>query len=351
MKSVITSNNPILCILSVLFFLLIFLPLGVAQSGGSTGGSTWGGGQIIRTNWIQKGPDGDAMNMGQDINSNGCLALEEGNILTVTLMVRIAVPYVEPLPNMEFLYEYEMPSVNGGEPTIVTATSGNMMGSSFDTITIDGVNFYVVSHELNIDMSEYCGESGESFLFNISHTLMTRNYVNEQGVNIPFYNFPLGEYPNMFPPEHFDLPEGGFAQEVNEGKRICCHGTSTPLTPSQPYIVRSDQNELEGAALNNSKGDAKRNDVDTTPNLRNTVVYPSPFSEGFTINLALSQLTDDFYVECYNLQGNLMHQVKNNFKELDDEKIYIEGADWPAGIYFVRINNNGKLHLIKTVKQ
>lgn len=99
-----------------------------------------------------------------------------------------------------------------------------------------------------------------------------------------------------------------------------------------------------GLAGNGTPSECPEATMNTIENqLKNTIVYPNPFST--TATISLKKAIDNGVLKLYNIQGQVVKEVKN----ISGNEIIISRENLSAGTYFVEIVNNESVYNTKIV--
>ena len=80
------------------------------------------------------------------------------------------------------------------------------------------------------------------------------------------------------------------------------------------------------------------------PELNTIAIYPNPAENNFAVNLT-QILGTDFTLEVYDSQGKLML----NKTGLGNELVNVNTENFAPGIYFVKVNAEGRMYLMKEI--
>ena len=85
--------------------------------------------------------------------------------------------------------------------------------------------------------------------------------------------------------------------------------------------------------------------VSSVNELSDITLYPNPV-HGDHLTIEFKNLSQKASIQIFSKFGAVVDQIKTN-----NDKITINVADYAAGIYFVKVNNAGNLHMVKFVKR
>ncbi|MDP4268386.1 MAG: fibronectin type III domain-containing protein, partial [Bacteroidota bacterium] len=120
----------------------------------------------------------------------------------------------------------------------------------------------------------------------------------------------------------------------------------------------SNQNNSEYSGINRFKtiGNNKNDEEFTTVNQisyegPNLIVYPNPYSQNTTINYQLPEISN-VKLEVFNIIGEKIKTLTDGIQNKGNYKtdFSAQKSGYPSGIYFIRLNINGKIYQQKAVE-
>jgi len=181
------------------------------------------------------------------------------------------------------------------------------------------------STELVIDISDYVGARGE------------------------YYNVPLDIYISDSRGERINLlsyaaPTDLFSSQVfNE--------TCGYYGPCRERVENPGSYSIRGCAINDDCNNSRPDfsSVDVVDKLETTKVYPNPFSDNITIDLANESEAQKITV--YDVQGRVLESIEeNNLSHNASGEISLNASSWQPSIYLVAIESKSHTEIIRVSK-
>ncbi|MDP4268377.1 MAG: T9SS type A sorting domain-containing protein, partial [Bacteroidota bacterium] len=119
-----------------------------------------------------------------------------------------------------------------------------------------------------------------------------------------------------------------------------------------------NQNNSEYSGINRFKtiGNNKNDEEFTTVNQisyegPNLIIYPNPYSQNTTINYQLPEISN-VKIEVFNIIGEKIKTLTDGILNKGSYKVNFSAqkSGYPSGIYFIRLNINGKIYQQKAVE-
>lgn len=285
----------------------------------------------VRVNWFNS--------MGCDVTNEPCIALPyTDNEIRFRLRVRFAhgVTDLTAYPGMRFYY-----NIGNGQHVGTTGVATNSM---ITEVTLDdGTLAKQVFFDINVSVGEHCDDVNDGqFTYSIQYQLITGLHTTGKKPPVQPTNtsaYPIGDHPNLFPPNVFDIPlPDGYAQSETIPKYICCNAS---------HVCTPDDMPLD--FLDNSEASEE---VDQENNVsKNTfLAYPNPFQTTIQVDYNL-QKADEVSILCLDAKGQEVARKIRTHDRGGNFGWSFSASDWPSGIYFIRLLKGDEVQTLKVLKQ
>ncbi len=233
-----------------------------------------------------------------------CVFVDDNDNVIVSINILTKTNQVNLYPTLQ--YKYVFGNVSAGVSAPLTANDLT------PTVWL-GENIYIATYVHKLPFGSVCLDPNQTLALDYSFEVVTPSAAGGHDI------YPIGDYIGTFFP-NFIHPDYAAQSGIEMGqKTICCRTPPDPGTES-----RSRQ----------------RTELST-----NLHVSPNPFDEQINIRGTLSQ-GEAFQVEVYDLTGKQWYRQINSSPQWVDQSI--STADFPPGIYFVRVNGQEPTKLVKT---
>ncbi|MEL6143268.1 MAG: HYR domain-containing protein, partial [Bacteroidota bacterium] len=85
--------------------------------------------------------------------------------------------------------------------------------------------------------------------------------------------------------------------------------------------------------------------------IRDLKIFPNPFKGQVAISFTLPGHSGEVNAEIFNLYGQQLHHQRQTRNNEGSFQFFWEGNDYPAGVYLLRLQANGKLFAVRLLKQ
>ena len=303
---------------SLLFFLFAFSTIVTAEDIG-------GPKPPVRVNWLNS--------MGCDMTGAQCVYLTDPqNTIQFVLRIRFspAINDLSPYPIMQFYY-------NIGNGQLVGYTDPAKNDDIVTSTLYDGTVVNEVSYAIDVSVNDLCTYD-DNFAYNIQYHFVDGGTLNA---------YPIYAYPDLFPPSIFDIPQTQAEyQPITLVKNICCFNNTNDCGGGSNYQTFSSQNKGETkneTSLNMALG------VESHIPDERFVAYPNPFQNTIQLDYRLEN-AGKINVICLDANGKRMVQQVIRHESEGDYSLTFSTADWPAGIYFVRLLKGNEVQALKVMK-
>ncbi len=327
------NSNTLAFVLSFLFFSSCFINTNVfAQSSNKNGTTKRDTNRIVRTNWVNS--------MGL-IGSETCIQLLEDNLLLFVLKSRFTDPDIAKYPDMHFWYSYTLPYPI--HPLVIynlTDKLTTVHPSGFK----NGKQIWEVRHTVEIDLVDLCDILKDSFNIEFKFQFVTKP--TPTSVHMPYPYLP---FPGMFPPDLFDIPQGGFSKEWTKEKRICCFQAGQQNSHNNLNVQDNSSNHFTANDLAKTNTLEEKKQKESQGLVQKIKLFPNPFNASIKVNYFVQEAVK-LRLSCTNAMGeellvkNLEHDYSGDYEAL------IDTASFPPGLYFFRLSSSRIDEVIKVIK-
>ncbi|GJM32193.1 MAG: hypothetical protein DHS20C18_11940 [Saprospiraceae bacterium] len=277
--------------------------------------------KVVRTNWLNP--------MTGILFPNECIdAANSENQVLILVRVRFVVDDISAYPPIYVDADF------GG---VYSGIRGPIQNSELQPVTIDTFNLYEAIYQYHLNVDPIC--TSTRINFNSSYALKMLTGPGQYSV------YPIQDYSGAGEPFDENVfeetsPQTSYPPDYTEIKEICCaySGVGFRLeAPENSHVLGNRMGERTAVV----------SDFSVSESVETVQVFPNPFSKNLTIHPIQSALIKT-NIRVYHLSGELMQCIDLPIGDIDAREI--STANWPAGIYYLRMEGRERAETLKLIK-
>lgn len=296
---------------------------------------------IFRPNWDN--------GMGQSWNAAtlGCISLSSDNTVYIGMTINVDPSiYVGPSDAFtDFAIRYTM-SIGG--TTVLTNTTASY--DAFFSTTDGGYSVQQQKIIVPFDCSAYCKTPGVHFYADFTFELVVGGQVLTSLYPVGYHNSDLWPWTT-----YQEITGQSYVVSQSMTKEICCYSPPNPIIKVNDgdFVESSDhQSYLNNGEINEGQEQKKvlpLNSSKVGVSEEQIVVLPNPFNSILKVRLNVSVPCSVKY-ECFDLEGKILNKTEEQYNSIGLDETFLNLADVPSGIYYLRITTPLQTFVKKIVK-